>query len=493
MNEENEKLSDETSNVQSIDNSTSIEYIKPVEVKKVTPLPIKKITLLGFILAANNTSIWMIFAFLPFMVNFFYPDLTLNEIGFKAGLLGSAFSTGSLLGTAISSLCFGFSTTYWFAILSRFMWGFLNGNIGVSKTYMAEILDDSNSAKGMALYGVIGGIDMDDSCRSPSLSPIIKRNSLYSQIHVHDPDSPDEEVKEYTVHDDIRTDQIDSQLDSKLDSHSDRHAHNLKKRKGKSKVTFTGFVMVKCIDSNDITYGKLNQIKDNDSPIDTVPADRFVISPITANNISTSLPTNPLIKDDDISKDDFNITIKPEDKYLPDVIPLYSNGSENIMSKPKKTFLQYIFYLLSQKQILISTLLYGVNAFNQLASTEIIPLWVVTSVHDGGFNYNSHLIGVATMITGQTFASLGRLSGPYVGANLFAWSETNSLSWPLNYYFTFYLFGVFGILFTKLGSLLPKSIQRRKREPKVPRYTDIDDASNYEGDSEDGEDSKIVK
>jgi hypothetical protein len=33
-----------------------------------TPLPVKKMIVLGLILAANNSSIWMIFSFLPFMV-----------------------------------------------------------------------------------------------------------------------------------------------------------------------------------------------------------------------------------------------------------------------------------------------------------------------------------------------------------------------------------------------------------------------------------------
>ena len=64
---------------------------------------------------------------------------------------------GGLLGTAISAICFGFSPTYSIAVLSRFIWGILNGNIGVTKTYLGEISDDTNSARGMSLYGVIGG------------------------------------------------------------------------------------------------------------------------------------------------------------------------------------------------------------------------------------------------------------------------------------------------------------------------------------------------
>eukprot|EP01036_Dinobryon_divergens_P025839 gene25839-34427_t len=145
-----------------------------------SPLQYKKIFLLGMILIANNTSMWMIFSFLPTMVNFYYPLIPEHELGYKSGMLGAAYSAGGLLGnvvwgaasdrygrrpallggllgTALSAICFGFSPSYSFAVLSRFIWGILNGNIGVTKTYLGEISDDTNSARGMALYGVIGG------------------------------------------------------------------------------------------------------------------------------------------------------------------------------------------------------------------------------------------------------------------------------------------------------------------------------------------------
>mmetsp|Transcript_30505 Transcript_30505/g.65715 ORF Transcript_30505/g.65715 Transcript_30505/m.65715 type:complete len:252 (-) Transcript_30505:302-1057(-) len=146
-----------------------------------TPLPTAKIGLLGLVLLANNMSLWMIFSFLPFMVSHYYPNLEATELGFRAGLLGSAYSAGALigniafgvfsdrygrrpallsgvLGTAFSAILFGFSPTFAVAALARFLWGMLgSGNIGVAKTYLAEICDDSNLARGMAYFGVIGG------------------------------------------------------------------------------------------------------------------------------------------------------------------------------------------------------------------------------------------------------------------------------------------------------------------------------------------------
>jgi uncharacterized membrane protein len=146
-----------------------------------TPLPYSKIALLGIILAVNNSSIWMIFSFLPFMITNFFPELNNTEIGYKAGILGSSFSAGSLignflssiisdhygrrpalllglLGTALTSLLFGFSSYFWYTVLIRFFWGMLNGNIGVAKTYLAEICDDSNLPKAMSYFGIVGGV-----------------------------------------------------------------------------------------------------------------------------------------------------------------------------------------------------------------------------------------------------------------------------------------------------------------------------------------------
>lgn len=59
-----------------------------------TPIPTFRVVLLGLILAANNTSIWMIFSFLPFMVQHYFPALSVTELGYEAGMLGSAFSAG---------------------------------------------------------------------------------------------------------------------------------------------------------------------------------------------------------------------------------------------------------------------------------------------------------------------------------------------------------------------------------------------------------------
>lgn len=68
---------------------------------------------------------------------------------------------------------------------------------------------------------------------------------------------------------------------------------------------------------------------------------------------------------------------------------------------------------------------------------------------------------------GQTFASLGRLCGPFLGATLFAWSESNGLYWPLNFYLVFYAVAFVCFVDLYVGYQLPYTIERRKREPRI--------------------------
>ena len=44
-----------------------------------------------------------------------------------------------LSGTIISQLMFGFSQNFGWATASRFVWGVLNGNLGVVKTYVSDV------------------------------------------------------------------------------------------------------------------------------------------------------------------------------------------------------------------------------------------------------------------------------------------------------------------------------------------------------------------
>lgn len=57
-----------------------------------------------------------------------------------------------LSGSCIAMLSFGLSTTYPRLLVSRGMAGLLNGNIGVAKTAIAEMTDDSNRPVAIAMF-----------------------------------------------------------------------------------------------------------------------------------------------------------------------------------------------------------------------------------------------------------------------------------------------------------------------------------------------------
>ena len=44
-----------------------------------------------------------------------------------------------LCGTITFELIFGLSQNFGWAVATRFMWGLLNGNVGIGKTYISEV------------------------------------------------------------------------------------------------------------------------------------------------------------------------------------------------------------------------------------------------------------------------------------------------------------------------------------------------------------------
>ena len=91
---------------------------------------------------------------------------------------------------------------------------------------------------------------------------------------------------------------------------------------------------------------------------------------------------------------------------------------------------------------------------------------------------------------GQVLVSFGRLCGPFLVASAISITSRNGRTdWAYNYF----ILGAISLLNSRLALLLPRSIERRKREPREPRYasentdreTDTDDDDFYdEGRSE---------
>ncbi|XP_077980638.1 uncharacterized protein LOC144435870 [Glandiceps talaboti] len=149
--------------------------------RQPTPLPWKKVLVICLLQFTNSFSLTVVFPLLPFMTHDFFPYLNVSQLGLYTGFLGGAFSAGSffgnimwgrvadtygrrpallfgLVGTFFCVMFFGFSISFIWAVSFRFLWGLLNGIIAVTKTYLSEICDDSNMAKGFSLLGTAAGI-----------------------------------------------------------------------------------------------------------------------------------------------------------------------------------------------------------------------------------------------------------------------------------------------------------------------------------------------
>jgi MFS family permease len=71
-----------------------------------------------------------------------------DKIGRKPVLLIGLF------GGALSMICFGLSKTFGMLLLSRGLEGALNGNVGVIKSMLGEITDETNMAQAFAFIPI---------------------------------------------------------------------------------------------------------------------------------------------------------------------------------------------------------------------------------------------------------------------------------------------------------------------------------------------------
>jgi MFS family permease len=106
---------------------------------------------------------------------------TYEAAGYKAGLVASIFSLcqfvsgfvyGYLsdryskkyvilvgnIGTIITVLFFGFSTSFWFALVSRSLCGVLNANVSTGKAYISMISDASNQTLAFSIINMTWGL-----------------------------------------------------------------------------------------------------------------------------------------------------------------------------------------------------------------------------------------------------------------------------------------------------------------------------------------------
>ncbi|KAI6155622.1 major facilitator superfamily domain-containing protein [Pisolithus tinctorius] len=153
--------------------------LENVQTKAKTPLPQTQLGLVLFVLFTEPMSAQYIFPFINQLIR----ELGITggddrKIGYYAGIIESLFFVTQaltvlgwsrlsdyvgrkpillvgLMGLSISNLCFGLSRTFWALVASRCIAGALNGNVGVMKSIIGEITDNTNMAQAFALIPIV--------------------------------------------------------------------------------------------------------------------------------------------------------------------------------------------------------------------------------------------------------------------------------------------------------------------------------------------------
>ncbi|CAN0181451.1 unnamed protein product, partial [Ectocarpus fasciculatus] len=509
--------------------------------------PYRKICVLGLILFSNNCSIWMIFSYLPFMVLYFFPDLGPTEVGYRCGLLGSAFSLGSLagnfiwgatadtygrrptlmfglIGTACAATLFGFAPNFYVALLARFAWGMLNGNIGIAKTYMGEISNNKNSAKGMAIFGTVGGLGR-------TIGPVV--GGFLSEPADHYPFFRGGVFDAYPFA--LPSVVIVCLCSIALITAYTELAETLSDVKPLPKYfCWCGGLQDQVVVNydGDMKVEMSTNFRNDKSRV--VHRYANVETSEGPNLLESSMATSSeaIMNSTDLES---NFEEFCADKTLDNGVPAEPYEHKNaVWTRVKRTL-----SLFCNERIFLATTLYGILAFTHIITAEVFPLWLVVPTDEGGFGFSANKIGLAITVSGpvtiftqlviyprlvkclntltvfrlgivgylivilfvpsitmieyasttapviimtasyalfsvfigwsyvcvfvfvnnsclsrdratvnalgQSCASIGRMLGPYFGGNLFAYTASSGMHWPLNYALTFYVTSVFSV------------------------------------------------
>lgn len=144
-----------------------------------TPLPIRQMTALLFVLVNESLCANMLFPIVGLLVAKLETE-SANDAGYQTGMLVGIYQLGQVVSSKIwgrfsdiygrkpalfmgavgSGLCmlmFGMSTSFWACVLMRFIHGAVNGNVLVAKATIADITDKTNESKGFTLISFAWG------------------------------------------------------------------------------------------------------------------------------------------------------------------------------------------------------------------------------------------------------------------------------------------------------------------------------------------------
>jgi MFS family permease len=146
-----------------------------------TPLPKKQLLVLAVININDAFAMNVIWPFLPFFVVFTGMAADEGSAGTYVGIMASSYSLAGFLssfawgvasdrfgrrpvlllglcGSVGAMLMLAFARSYAAGVAARVLSGLLNGNLGVTKTYLGEITDESNRPAGFSVLGLVWGV-----------------------------------------------------------------------------------------------------------------------------------------------------------------------------------------------------------------------------------------------------------------------------------------------------------------------------------------------
>ncbi|ELP91001.1 hypothetical protein EIN_280480 [Entamoeba invadens IP1] len=370
-------------------------------------------------------------------------------------------------GIALCNILFGFSTNYYYAICVRLMCGFLNGNVGVIKTYMGELTTDSNRVQTFSFVGLcwsfgavfgnfLGGVLYNPVRLYPTLFQSAKVFKMFPallpQLFVS--------VLGFFSYVMAYFYLLENTKNSSNETENIKTAQNKCKKFGESfKKTFTGMSHF--------------FIKEN---LWSLCASLEYACLAFLN--TTFITIYPLLMIASVGHGGLGQTTEGVG-YFAAISSLGGFFTLLFLYKPLVNYLglRYTFILSS----VITALFYGIfPSLEGVNGSSKMVQWSVFGVYAFVWNVCSQncfssisvlivngttnqYMGAANGVA-QTFGSLTRVVGPICVSPFLSWCLNNGLKYPLNQYMPFYLMMILGITTSVLVFAFPLKVDFVKKE-----------------------------
>jgi MFS family permease len=401
------------------------------------PFPILTAIAIAVVNLMNTASYLMTSPMVPFMILSFFrgqgeggKDLSELEVGYWSGLLEASFHVGSiagavfwgwfsdtagrrpalllgLLGTIFATLWFGLSTSFWSAMGARVAWGALNGNVGVAKTVLTEIVPDKHSARAFSWLGIntgfgrligpaMGGL-LSEPARKygwtgpgdlfvhfPFLLPCIVASAMTSAVMV---------LSFFTVPETLHLSLAEAAANrTRLSAAA---AQRMGMESGaKAAAAGGGGVAGSIKGKGSGAYARIEQNAGEESEEEEEEEDEIdvVVAPSSSSTVAagakgTSAPTAP------------SAAAAPGTSAAP--LPLPLPPAPGVADDPRKEpFFTSMRRLMKDGPVYASTVLYSLLGLVGLVSNEVYPLYVLADARHGGFSLDSSALGLIAFSAG---------------------------------------------------------------------------------------------